>query len=221
MTSRIPLLMVVVAIALTTGAASAQAFDNPNTAQCYGHLEAGEPAPGDTDTQVRYAFGCSTPITGYQIQAQVPITGFDTSAIALDGTGAVSPTDSFTCNGDFPGIAFNCVGTYSGRSTNLQFESVVGQFAIGTKLCAEPRVDPLLTVVYASVNPTTGVVTQAIAGPFDLGRPLKCPKSIYAGSARIGPDGTPVVKTAPKHKAKAKTTKGHKKTKAKKHATKR
>ena len=29
------------------------------------------------------------------------------------------------------------------------YETVTGQFAIGTKLCAEPRVDPLLTVTYA------------------------------------------------------------------------
>jgi hypothetical protein len=217
LTSRTPLMLAILAIALTVGVSSAQAFENPNTAQCYGHLQAGDPAPGDTDQQVRYTFGCSTPITGYQIQAQIPITGFDTSTIALDGSGKVSPTDSFTCNGDFPGIAFNCIGTYSGISTTPQFESVVGQFSIGTKLCAEPRVDPLLTVVYASVS-STGTVTQAIAGPFDLGRPLKCPKSIYAGSARIGPDGTPVVKTAPKHKAKAKTTRKHK-AKVKKHKT--
>lgn len=48
---------------------------------------------------------------------------------------------------------------------------------------AEPRVDPLLTVVYAT-RTATGV-TQAIAGPFDLGRPQGCPKSSDNGKWRI------------------------------------
>ena len=51
---------------------------------------------------------------------------------------------------------------------------------------AEPRVDPLLTVVYAT-RTATGV-TQAIAGPFDLGRPQGCPKSAGNGKWRIPPE---------------------------------
>ena len=54
-------------------------------------------------------------------------------------------------------------------ATKAGYETITGQFAIGTKLCVEPRVDPLLTVTYAYLE--KGVVTQAISGPFDLGRP--------------------------------------------------
>ena len=62
----------------------------------------------------------------------------------------------------------------------------VRQFSIDPKLCDEPRVDPLLTVVYATKS-STGAVTQAIAGPFDLGRPQGCPKSASNGKWRIPP----------------------------------
>jgi hypothetical protein len=58
------------------------------------------------------------------------------------------------------------------------------QFSIDPKLCDEPRVDPLLTVVYATKN-AAGSVVQAIAGPFDLGRPRGCPKSADNGKWRI------------------------------------
>ena len=57
-----------------------------------------------------------------------------------------------------------------------------GQFSIGTKMCAEPRVDPLLTVTYAYLE--KGVVTQAISGPFDLGRPNGCPPT---ANSRLDP----------------------------------
>ncbi len=76
-----------------------------------------------------------------------------------------------------------------------------GQFAIGKKLCVEPRVDPLLTVTYAYLE--KGVITQAISGPFDLGRPKGCKPDAYSGSTRLEPK--PLIVT-------------HKKKKSKKHA---
>jgi hypothetical protein len=119
------------------------------------------------------------PITGYQIQPQVPATSIDTEVFALDRTTKqVVPTDSFSCQGDIPSYGINCVGTYGGN-----YEVVSAQFSIDPKLCAEPRVDPLLTVMYAT-RTATGV-TQAIAGPFDLGRPRGCPKSAQNGKWRI------------------------------------
>ena len=211
MKSRIPLLLAAACIgALALSASSAYAFGNPNDAQCHGHIGQGAPEPGNPGTQVAYVFGCNVPITGYQIQADQAIESFDTATLAIGGDGNPVPTDGFTCNGDFPGIAFNCIGTYSGALVDNKFETVTGQFSIAGKVCAEPRVDPLLTIVSASVS-STGAVTQAISGPYDLGRPLHCPKSALSGSARIGPEGTPVQKTAakakPKAKAKAKTRK--------------
>ena len=44
--------------------------------------------------------------------------------------------DTFSCSGEVPGYADDCVGT-----AQAAYETIAGQFAIGTKLCAEPRVD--------------------------------------------------------------------------------
>jgi hypothetical protein len=102
--------------------------------------------------------------------------------------------DTFSCSGELPGWAANCVGSTAGG-----YETVTGQFAIGTKLCAEPRVDPLLTVT--DIYLEKGVPTQGISGPFDLGRPLHCPKSkTYPGGTRLEP-------STPRQSAKAKKRK--------------
>ena len=122
---------------------------------------------------------CSGSASVYQIQPQIPAQSIDTEVFALDSASKqVVPTDSFSCQGIIPSYGINCVGTYAGN-----YEIVSGQFSIDPKLCAEPRVDPLLTVVYAT-RTATGV-SQAIAGPFDLGRPQGCPKSAGNGKWRI------------------------------------
>jgi len=166
---------------LIDGGKPASADNNANNTDCRGHVAKGEPSPDDpTATQVKYVFACSGPITGYQIQPQVPAQSIDTEVFALDATTKqVVPTDSFSCQGIIPSYGINCVGVYGGN-----YEVVSGQFSIDPKLCAEPRVDPLLTVVYATKS-ATGAVTQAIAGPFDLGRPRGCPKSPQNGKWRI------------------------------------
>jgi hypothetical protein len=198
------LVLAVVALAIVGAlllviAARARADSNPNNLDCRGHIEAGDPAPGDDDQQVKYVFACSGPITGYQLQPQIGDTGFDPAASVFDLQGNAVTTDSFSCQGDFPGWGINCVGAYSGH-----YGKVVSQFAISTKLCAEPRVDPLLTVVYATAS-SAGVITQAISGPYDLGRPHGCPKSAQGGKTRI-PAGGVLPIESPSHK-KAKATK--------------
>lgn len=166
---------------LLNGTKPASADQNANNTDCRGHVEKGEASPDDpTATQVKYVFACSGPITGYQILPQIPAQSIDTEVFATDRTTkAVVPTDSFSCQGDIPSYGINCVGVYAGN-----YEIVSGQFSIDPKLCAEPRVDPLLTVVYATKN-ASGAVVQAIAGPFDLGRPHGCPKSAQNGKWRI------------------------------------
>jgi hypothetical protein len=166
---------------LLNGTKPASADQNANNTDCRGHVEKGEPSPDDPSaTQVKYVFACSGPITGYQIQPQVPAQSIDTEVFALDRTTKqVVPTDSFSCQGEIPSYGINCVGVYGGN-----YELVSGQFSIDPKLCDEPRVDPLLTVMYATKS-STGAVTQAIAGPFDLGRPRGCPKSAQNGKWRI------------------------------------
>ena len=106
--------------------------------------------------------------------------------------------DTFSCSGEVPGYALNCVGL-----AKAGYETITGQFAIGKKLCKEPRVDPLLTVTYAYLE--KGVVTQAISGPFDLGRPTGCPPDAYSGSTRLNPK--PLIVTHKKKSAKKSTKK--------------
>jgi hypothetical protein len=174
---------------------------NPNNYSCLGNLTAGKPEAGSEEQQVQYSFYCNGPITGYQLQAQIPVTGIQSPPLLVSNLQPAVPlTDTFSCSGEVPGFTLNCVG-----GAKAGYEAITGQFAIGTKLCAEPRVDPLLTVTYAYLE--KGVVTQAISGPFDLGRPKGCHPDAFSGSSRLSL--TPV-KLAGKGKSKGKKGKqGH------------
>lgn len=173
---------------------------NPNEYKCLGSLAPGQPEPGSEEQQVQYAFHCSGPITGYQLQAQIPVTGIQSPPLVTNIAGAAL-TDTFFCSGEVPGYALNCVG-----GAKAGYETITGQFAIATKLCVEPRVDPLLTVTYAYLE--KGVIVQAISGPYDLGRPNGCRPDAYSGSTRLDPK--PLIKSHKKGK------KGHKKATGKK-----
>jgi hypothetical protein len=178
---------------------------NPNNYNCFGGLAAGTPEPGSEEQQVQYTFHCNGPITGYQLQAQIPLTGVQSPPLLTSIPAATPLNDTFSCSGEVPGYAFNCVG-----AAKAGYEQITGQFAIGAKLCVEPRVDPLLTVTYASVE--KGAIVQAISGPFDLGRPNGCKADAYSGSTRLAPKA--LIKA---HKKKAAKNKGHKKATVKKH----
>ena len=181
-------------------AASHAEESNANNYSCLGQIGAGPPEAGSEEQQVQYSFYCDGPITGYQLQSQVPLTGISSPPVVASSTGGPL-TDTFSCSGEVPGYALNCVG-----STKAGYEHITGEFAIGKKLCAEPRVDPLLTVTYAYLE--KGVVTQAISGPFDLGRPEHCPPDAYSGGTRLNPK-PPVHKKGKKHgKGKGKGKKG-------------
>jgi len=191
-------------------AADAPQSTNPNNLGCKGTLARGVAVPGDDDTQVEYRFGCTGPIVGYSIQPQIGNSGFGDSALVYDYTGlsAVS-TDSFTCAGNIPGFGFNCVGV-SARPWQI----ISGQFGIASKLCAEPRVDALLTVVSVTVDSKTAKATTGISGPFELGRPRGCPTSKNDKKLRIPKSGIPgwyptgQVKAAAKAKARKKKSAG-------------
>ena len=171
---------------------------NPNNYSCLGSLTAGAPQEGSEEQQVQYSFYCDGPITGYQLESQVPVTGISSPPVVTNTAGTTLP-DTFSCAGEIPGWAANCVG-----GAKAGYEHVTGEFAIGTKLCAEPRVDALLTVTYAYLE--KGVVTQSIAGPFDLGRPTSCKADADSGGTRLNPKA-PVAK----HHKKAKKGKKAKK----------
>jgi hypothetical protein len=154
--------------------------NNPNNYSCLGSVSAGSAEEGSEEQQVQYKFYCDGPITGYQLQAQIPLTGLAGQPTLTDNGTGKALNDTFSCSGEVPGYALNCVGL-----AKEGYETVAGQFAIGSKLCAEPRVDPLLTVTYAYLE--KGAVTQAIAGPFDLGRPEGCPADANSGYTRLNP----------------------------------
>lgn len=174
---------------------------NPNNYECSGQLSAGKAEAGGEETPVQYAFKCDGQITGYQVQTQLPITGIEGSPLVTNFA-SVPLTDTFSCSGSFPGYAANCVG-----STREANEHITGQFTIGWKLCTEPRVDALLTVTYAYLE--KNVVTQAISGPFDLGRPAGCPTTAQSGKDRL--DAYQGAEPKKKHKQ---GRKGHKKSAA-------
>ncbi len=175
---------------------------NPNNYNCIGNLAKGTPEPGNEAQQVAYSFYCNGPVTGYQLQTQVAIESAPEPPTinTVEAGLKLGPQlkDVFSCGGELPGYAVNCVG-----GTKAGYEMVSGQFGIEKKLCAEPRVDALLTVTYAFLE--KGVVTQAISGPFDLGRPKGCPPDAQSGSTRLNPKPLVV-----KHKKK-KSSKKHKK----------
>jgi hypothetical protein len=183
---------------------------NPNNYNCIGSLAKGVAQEGSEEQQVGYSFYCNGPITGYQLQTQVPVTSAPEppNVNALEAGLKVGPQlkDVFSCGGELPGYAVNCVG-----AAKAGYEMIAGQFAIEKKLCAEPRVDALLTVVYATIE--KGAVVQAISGPFDLGRPKGCPPDSFSGGTRLNPK--PVVAV---HKKKPSKKKKHKKASAKKAA---
>jgi len=177
---------------------------NPNNYSCLGGLTAGKPEVGSEEQQVQYTFYCNGPITGYQLQAQIPLGGVEASPLVSAIPAGTPLTDTFSCSGEVPGYADNCVG-----ATKTGYETVAGQFAIGSHLCAEPRVDALLTVTYAFLE--KGIITQAISGPFDLGRPAGCPPDAYSGGTRLNPKQvTLAAHDKHKRKHKGKHTSTHK-----------
>ena len=167
----------------------------PTTTRAQAKSAPGQPEAGSEEQQVQYEFFCNGPITGYELQAQIPLTGTEASPLVTGVQAGNALTDTFSCSAEFPGYATNCVGL-----THAGYERITGQFAIGTKICVEPRVDPLLTVTYAYLE--KGVITQAISGPFDLGRPAGCPADAFSGSTRLNPK-PPVIIHKKKHKKKA------------------
>jgi hypothetical protein len=161
---------------------SARADVNDNQTVCKGHLEKGDVNADDPAVVgVLYKFACSNKITGFTLFVDGhPVQTIETEVFGTDpATKAVVPADAFSCNGDLPGFGVNCVGTYTGG-----WHVLAGQFEIDGPLCTEPRVDPILTVVNATVT-SAGKAATAIAGPFDLGRPRGCPKSKFGGKTKI------------------------------------
>ena len=184
------------ALMLTAPAIGHADESNPNNLNCLGSIAKGEAEEEAVGNAVAYSFYCNGPITGYQLQSQVPLAGVGgaplVNALETGAKAGAALKDTFSCSGEIPGYAANCVGL-----AKTGYELIAGQFSVEKALCAEPRVDPLLTVTYAYLE--KGAITQAISGPFDLGRPKGCPPDAYSGSTRLNPKPLLV-----KHKSKKK-----------------
>jgi len=146
---------------------------------CRGHTEA-VAASEDFENPLEYTFGCTGRIVGFMIVSSQEINGFDTELEVLDGAKAVVGADGFACEGDIPGNGVGCLGSYT--SNNV----VKGVFDVSERpACTEPRVRAQLVVVEETIDPITGVPKKSslgsMAGPFDLGRPQRCPRSSILG----------------------------------------
>lgn len=179
------LLAAVAALLMGSRPDAARAGLNLNNNICKGSITKGDAEAGADDptaVPVRYRLACAQPITGYSIFLDGhPATSIETEVFGTDTAGGVVPTDAFSCNGELPGYGLNCVGTYGGNWTIL-----TGQFTIDTPLCQEPRVNPVVSVATATVD-AKGKPVQALAGPFDLGRPRKagCKPTNASGKTKI------------------------------------
>ena len=69
-----------------------------NNYVCLGHLSAGQAELGSDEQQVQYTFICNGPITGYQVQSQIPVTGVQSPPTVTD-LGLKPLNDSFSCSG--------------------------------------------------------------------------------------------------------------------------
>src|SRR6185503_10860141 len=102
--------------------------------------------------------------------------GFEVSAEVYDHTTqAIVETDSFFCEGPFPGDGFNCTGAgHAGKDIRAAFETL-------DAVCSETELTPPLRVqvVISDANGAT-------AGPFRLRGPLACPKPDAATPAGKG-----------------------------------
>jgi len=170
----IALLGLLMAVALTIpGAASAATFT------CSGHIQPGT-VSDDFENPIDYTFACTGRIVGYMVVTRRELDSFDTEIEVHDTAGALVQSDGFACEGDFPGFGVGCFGTYGANGL------VTGTYSLSSqKPCAEPRDDPKLIVVAESLDAVTGDPKKssngAMAGPFDLGRPRRCPKSSVLG----------------------------------------
>lgn len=198
------------ATSATGATGSTTATDDPNNYTCVGHIQAGAAEPGVRGTQVEYQFACDGPITGYAIDTEPHQIQYFDQAPVVALAGVPSSTDAFACSAFIPGVQVNCAGAAS-----ASFEVITGQFVVaGKNLCAEPRLDPILTVTQATATATIGgtkaapaasaTVTQFLAGPYDLGRPWGCRGDSYGANTRLGNSPPTIVLPGPPRGARRK-----------------
>ena len=156
------------ALISSLGAQSSRADVNDNQITCKGFVHTGEADEINPDLyQAEYRIRCDQAITGYSLFVGAQqVQTLETEVFPQYADGSPVAADSFSCNGDLPGNAVNCVGKYS-ETQGI----ITGTFEIDQPLCKPARIEPILTVVK---TPGTGSNPVAISGPFSLGQPAGC-----------------------------------------------
>jgi len=167
--SRITLLGAV-ALAITAAAPTAAHAAANNV--CSGSITKAPLKEGDEPGSFRAAFtlGCQDPVTAFSLITDRTVEVFDTDLQVFMPSGALNDKEAFQCSGDIPGHGVNCSGNSAGG-----YEQIRGSFGTADSLCGLPRASTQLVVSYAAAD-SKGKVSNALAGPFDLGPPKGCPR---------------------------------------------
>ena len=145
---------------------------NPNNTVCRGHIVALAQDPAEPDQYpVRYRFRCNQAISGFSLFLDGhPADTVETEAFPVTLSGApIAGGDLMSCGGTLPGYGINCVGAYT-----KTYGIMTGSFSLPMSACAEPRLEPIMTVTTAYLSGSPAVAKAAVSGPFSLGKPLNC-----------------------------------------------
>lgn len=152
------------AAALLAGSAGASPV--PAAVRCHGAMKPST----DDKTRLAYDFTCSDKITSYTIAYPDGVDDFDVNTLVYTGKGALVEDESFGCEGDFPGIGFNCTGGDAAASGGHHTR---GTFDPSVKWCTDGKVSAKSWVVVADPNGGT-------EGPFPLKVKARCPAVKHA-----------------------------------------
>ena len=130
---------------------------------CGGRTALGDSGIGDNDVQ--YHFGCSEAVKGFGIITNTAVSIFSDSANAFDpATGTQIDKQSFSCEGNIPGVGVACSGGTNGFAA--AGKRVVGDIGLAKSPCRRG----FRLRVWLLVTDAKG----AVSGPFQLGGPKDC-----------------------------------------------
>jgi hypothetical protein len=120
---------------------------------------------GIDDNDVQYWFACSDPVKGFGIITNTSVSIFSDTATTFDpATGRQIDGQSFSCEGNIPGVGVACSGGASGFAA--AGKRVVGDIGLAKSPCRRN----FKLRVWLVVTDAKG----AVSGPFQLGGPKEC-----------------------------------------------
>jgi hypothetical protein len=138
---------------------------------CGGSIEINNEIPGiDPPGGLSYKFDCNAQVVGYALLSSRQVDYFSTEVLVSDINSGEVVSESFGCEGAFPGAGFGC----RGLANNGNFIS--GEFAIGRDPCeaAKTKSDKFKVWVSATVTEFDSVTNKpfvAVTQPFRLKAP--------------------------------------------------